>query len=159
MTDFDRRQLSPHFQRWEFVTSETASRQGIPNEPSAVQWDCLQSLCVTVLEPTREIIGPLHVTSGYRSPALNAAIGGAKDSQHMQGEAADLIPYKGTLTDLFKFIYFSELPWDQLIFEFGVWVHVSHSRMRLPRHEALVATKLNGKTKYAPLTREQILEM
>ena len=159
MTDFDRRMLSPHFQRWEMVVSETATRQGIPNEPSAVQWDCLRELCEKILEPTREIIGPLHVTSGYRSPALNAAIGGAGKSQHMEGEAADIIPYKGTLIDLFKWIYFSDLPWDQIIMEHRTWVHVSHSRMRLPRHEALVAVLHNGKTIYAPLSREQIRSM
>jgi len=155
----DRRMLTKHFARWEFVTSDTAIRKSIPNEPSAMQWDCLKALSESVLEPCREILGPIHVTSGYRSPALNQAIGGAKNSQHMEGEAADIIPYKGTLTDLFVWLYFSELPFDQLIFEFGVWIHVSHSRMRLPRHEALVATKINGKTVYAPITKEQVRAM
>ena len=155
MTDFDRRMLTPHFARWEFTTSETAMRKGIPNEPSGIQWDALKELSTKILEPTREIVGPLHITSGYRSPELNQAIGGAKNSQHMEGEAADLIPYKGTLTDLFKWIYFSGLPWDQLIFEHKTWVHVSHSRMRLPRQEALVATKVNGRTAYAPISKEQ----
>ena len=158
-TDWERGQLSPHFARWEFTTSDTAIRRGIPNVPSAEQWENLKALSTSVLEYAREACGPLHITSGYRSPALNATIGGAVNSQHMQGEAADLIPYKGTLIDLFKWIYFSELLWDQLIFEFGVWVHVSHSRMRLPRHEALVATKVNGHTAYATVTTEQVRSM
>lgn len=155
-TDWERGPLSSHFARWEFTVSDTAIRRGIPNSPDAEQWLNLKGLADSVLEYAREACGPLHVTSGYRSLALNTAIGGAPDSQHMRGEAADLIPYKGTLLDLYRWLYSSEVQWDQLIWEFGQWVHVSYSRSRPARREALVAMKNNGKTKYVPFTAEQM---
>lgn len=154
--DFDRQQLTEHFQRWEFTSSETAVRRAISNAPSADQWLNLKALAENVLEPARAAEGPLYVTSGYRSPALNVAIGGAVDSQHMKGEAADIIPYKGTLHGLFKTIYFSPWAWDQLIIEFETWIHVSHSRVGFQRHEALLATRRNGRKVYVPLHDEQI---
>lgn len=147
--------LSPHFSRWEFTVSQEAVRHGIPNEPSAVQWDNLEALALTVLEPTREICGPIHINSGYRSPSLNALIGGAAGSQHMLGEAADIIPKQGTLSDLFKWMYFNA-PFDQIIWEFGAWVHVSHVRDGAQRGAALIASRLNGKTVYAPMSAEQV---
>jgi len=152
----DYRMLTPHFARWEFTISDTAVRNGIVNEPSAEHWENLLALTETILEPVRLSCGPLHITSGYRSPELNGAIGGARGSQHMKGEAADLIPYKGRLPDVFKRIYASDLPFDQLIWEFGTWVHVSHVREGAQRRQALIASKLNGKTVYAPFTPEQL---
>jgi len=150
--------LSPHFARWEFTVSQEAVRRGIANEPSAAQWDRLEALAVTILEPAREHCGPLHINSGYRSAALNAAIGGAANSQHMRGEAADVIPKQGTLSDLFKWMH-ANAPFDQIIWEFGAWVHVSHVIDTPARHVALVATKLNGKTVYAPMTAEQVAQL
>lgn len=159
MVDFQKGMLSPHFAMWEFTVSEAAIRKGIPNEPSAEQWRNLKALADLVLEPARDTCGPIHVNSGYRSPELNRIIGGAPNSQHQCktfDAAADIIPYKGKLTDLFKRIYASELPWDQLIWEFGSWVHVSHVRDGKQRRQALIAYRLNGATKYAPFSSEQL---
>ena len=92
-------------------------------------------------------MGPMIVTSGYRSPRLNRAIGGQRNSQHCRGEAADIIPARAGLFELYNFIGFaSGLSFDQLIYEFGVWVHVSYS----PRHrrECLRADRVWGRVNY-----------
>ncbi len=154
--DFNQRNLTAHFQRWELTASQTASRLGIVNSPNPGEWDSLRALCDNVLEPAHEACGALQVSSGFRCYALNKAVGGAANSQHMLGEAADLIPYHGSLVDLFKWIYFSDTPWDQLIHEFGSWVHVSHVKDGAQRRQALVASRVNGKTEYAPLTKDQV---
>ena len=85
-------QLSEHFELAEFLVSETAARRGIANEPSPEVIENLRRLCQLVLQPLRIKLGrPVIITSGYRSPALNRAVGGSKTSHHMQGRAADLI--------------------------------------------------------------------
>lgn len=155
MLPFDREHLTPSFQRWEFTTSQEAVRRGISNVPSLTEWENLKSLSETCLEPAREALGPIRISSGYRSPILNAVIGGALSSQHMRGEASDIIPIKVVLSDLFKWLY-SNVEFDQLIWEFGQWVHVSHKRDGTQRLEALLAYSKNGKTVYAPITEEHM---
>lgn len=93
----------------------------------------LRSLVTNVLEPLREKIGPIKVTSGYRCPALNKAVGGSSISQHMVGEAADLKAVNVTNAQLFEAIKSLNLPFDQLIWEHGTatnpdWVHVSFTK-------------------------------
>jgi hypothetical protein len=81
------------------------------------------------LDPVRELWGaPLRVNSGYRSPALNAAVGGAPSSQHMAGEAADITTGSREGNErLFGLIVSSGLKFDQLIDERGwSWLHVSY---------------------------------
>ena len=83
--------LSPHFRLGEFTRSITAERLGISNEPGYEQLLAMKHLCREVLEPLRRYHGaPIRITSGYRSPALNDAVGGVGCSQHLLGEAADL---------------------------------------------------------------------
>jgi hypothetical protein len=154
--NFDKQNLTPNFRKWEFTVSETAARLDIVNSPSPGEWDNLRALSENCLEPAHEACGPLQVTSGFRCFALNKAIGGAANSQHMLGEAADIIPYHGSLSDLFKWIYFSDVPFDQLLWEFGSWVHVSHVKDGAQRHQALIASKVNGNTAYAAVTKEQV---
>lgn len=150
----DMRLLTPHFARWEFTVSETAVRKNIDNTPPEFLWQPLQALCEHILEPARAALGPIRVTSGYRCPSLNALIGGAKNSQHMMGEAADVVPLDVTLAALFKWLY-QYAPFDQLIWEFGEWVHVSYRD--IGRREALMAYRHAGATTYTPMEREQIL--
>jgi len=147
--------LTKHFDRSEFVISQTAIRHGIDNTPTPDAWDNLEALAVSILEPARVALGPLRITSGYRCSALNAMIGGAAHSQHIVGEAADVIPVDCSLGDLFRWLA-ANAPFDQLIFEFAQWVHVSHIRTGTPRGETLLAWRHDGRTKYTPLDDESI---
>ena len=147
--------LTPHFARWEFTTSQTAARLGIDNAPTPEAWENLFALSTMILEPARERLGPIRISSGYRSPLLNSAIRGAVESQHTKGEAADIIPLACSLEAGFRWIY-ERTPFDQLIWEFGTWIHVSYVSHREPRGSVLLAHLRNGRTHYAPMTREQI---
>lgn len=127
--------LSKNFHLSEFIKSPTASRKGINNMPGALQIQRISLLTKNVLQPIRDHYNlPLIISSGYRSPALNRAVGGAKNSQHMSGEAADFdIPGIDNY-ELAKWIE-KELNYDQLILEYyyggnSGWVHVGYS----PRH-------------------------
>lgn len=151
--------LSPHFTLAEFVRSPTAARRGIDNAPSPAIVAALTGLCVHVLEPLREDFAerPVSITSGYRSPALNRAIGGSATSRHCFGEAADFtIPGVRNL-DVAQWIQ-RTLPFDQLIYEFGEagWIHVSW-RPANRRHQELTARRVGGRVKYLPgLVRDGI---
>ena len=144
--------LTEHFSLEEMIFSETAARHGIDNKPNAAARQKLLELCENMLEPIRELAGgPITVTSGYRSPTLNSIIGGAPESQHKTGEAADINCPLLNPQALFQRIRQSDLPFDQLIDEFGAWVHVSHRRPGRNRREVLRARKLNGETIYTEL--------
>jgi len=140
--------LSNYFTLEEFVTSQTAKRLGIINKPSNEAVNNLQLLCKRVLEPLRMQCGPVVVSSGYRSPALNKAIGGSTSSQHCKGQAADIIVPGYDNLEVAKYIK-GLLVFDQLILEFypGGWIHVSYSK-DINRGSLLRATKVRGKTKY-----------
>jgi hypothetical protein len=117
---------SEHFTTKELIFSEAAVRHNINNTPDDPKiWDNLHEVVARCAEPARVTLGtPIRVSSGYRCSALNKLIKGAKESQHMRGEALDLIPLGRPLIDLFKELL--KTPFDQLIWEFGSWIHVSH---------------------------------
>ncbi len=142
--------LTPHFTLEELTRSDVALRKGIPNAPNAAQIANLERLAETLLEPLRWALGvPLKVNSGYRCPDLNAAVGGATNSAHMDGRAADLVPVDMPLLEAFKEIVRSGLPFDQLIIECGAWLHVAVAREgEQPRQEALTASGGPGHWKY-----------
>ena len=150
--DLESARVGRHFTLAEMVRSETASRAGLSNLPTEQRiLDNLKALCAHVLDPLREALGPVHVLSGYRSPAVNAMIGGASSSQHLDGEAADVTVSGHTLDEVFAWLRnLQNTPFDQVIREFppGGWVHVSYGP-RL-RHQALVASKEDGRTVYRP---------
>jgi hypothetical protein len=120
--------LSEHFTLAEFTYSQTASREGIDNTPTPEAMTNLERLA-DVMELIREICGshPVTVTSGYRSPELNAATGGSSTSAHMVGLGCDfIIPAFGTPLDVCKAIepHLAELGIDQCIWEYADWIHV-----------------------------------
>lgn len=139
--------LSTHFSLSEFVTSQTAARLGIDNTPpQAVMRAILRT--ATGMEGVRTLLSaPIIISSGYRSPELNKAIGGAKNSQHVKGEAVDFIcPGYGSPLKICKAIVASGIKFDQLIQE-GQWVHISFSDAN--RREVLTADFSNGAATYA----------
>lgn len=127
--------LSDNFTLEELISSNTAKAKGIDNTPGAIEKQNLKLLAQTVLQPIRDKYGkPISVTSGYRCPKLNAAVGGSKTSQHLKGQAADIkctATSKAELFNLIKdMINKGELTVGQLIWEYGTkkepnWIHVS----------------------------------
>lgn len=143
--------LSPHFSLSEFTKSQTAARKGINNTPGNNEIDRLRTLCEEILEPIREHFEvPIIISSGYRSPALNSAIGGSSTSQHCKGEAVDFTVAHYNVTELFNWLAFtSGLVFDQLIHEYGDWIHISYTQRRENRGSVLRAYKsTSGKTTY-----------
>ena len=115
-----------YFSISELCKSETADSHNIDNVPNEDTIKNLNTLVEKVLDPARETLGsPITVTSGYRSPELNSAVRGSKTSQHMKGQAADLVCSDNAR--LFNIIK-DDLEFDQLIWENnGAWVHVSYN--------------------------------
>lgn len=134
--------LSPHFTLEELTFSETAVRNGWHNQPPTEFLENLKRLCEYVLEPAREAFGPIRVASGYRSTQVNAAVGSKPTSAHTQGRAADI--QSGTMRPLVfaRAIDELDLPVDQLIHEFGAWVHVAIAPLgQAPRKQLLTIDK------------------
>ncbi len=129
--------ISAHFHLDEFVNSQTAVCQGIDNNPTAAIILRLQRTAVG-MELVRNLLGaPIIISSGYRSPALNKAVGGAANSQHMTGEAVDFTcPGFGSPAQVVEAIKGSAIPYDQVITEFSRWVHISFADKN--RRQALV---------------------
>jgi hypothetical protein len=103
---------------------------GLPNDPPPDVAARLVALCAAVLDPLREHLGrPVRISSGYRSPGVNRAVGGATTSQHLVGEAADLSVAGLSIEEVGRAIIASAVTWDQLIVErsgASEWVHVSY---------------------------------
>ena len=147
-SDVNNMQLSEHFELAEFLVSETAARRGIANEPTPEIIENLRRLCQLVLEPLRvKLARPVVITSGYRSPALNRAIGGSPTSHHMQGRAADLIVPGMTPLAVCQAANQLKLPCVQIIHEFGRWAHLSVAATN-ERTQLLTAKLAQGKTVY-----------
>jgi zinc D-Ala-D-Ala carboxypeptidase len=148
-----RMQLTANFSLIELTSSETAVRKGIDNTPSIEVTSNLRELCANVLQPLRtQYAKPINITSGYRSPKLNKAIGGSASSDHCLGRAADFTVPNEDYQKVFGMLM--TMNFDQLIWEFGndkapQWIHVSY-RAQGNRKQVLRAVKEGGKTKYLP---------
>lgn len=150
-------QLSKHLALAEVTRSNEAKRKGISNEPTPEHLKNFQLLAEKIFEPIREHFAvPIKISSGYRSAALNKAIGGAASSQHCSGEAIDIDMDGTSITNAAIFNYIKDnLNFDQLIWEFGTkanpdWVHVSYESTGKQRKQILRATRnAAGKTVYA----------
>lgn len=140
--------LTKNFTLQEMVISSTATRLGYDNKPSSEVIRNLRLLCANVLQPLRDVVNrPVVITSGYRSADVNKAIRGAKTSQHLSGQAADLYVPGMRLAEVFDIL--KKLPHDQLIMEFGQWIHVSFTDKN--RGEQLIARLEDGKTVYSKI--------
>jgi zinc D-Ala-D-Ala carboxypeptidase len=120
------RMLSANFSLDEFIFSQTAARSGIDNTPDAATLRNLKHLAEQ-LEIVREALGkvPILVSSGYRSAALNRAVKGSKSSAHLTGLAVDFTaPRFGTVLQTAKAVAACPIAYDQVIYEFGRWVHL-----------------------------------
>jgi len=114
--------LSTNLSLGEFVRSQTAKRRGLDNTPQGEHLEAAKELAENIFQPIREHFGkPIFISSGYRSKALNEAIGGSQTSQHSKGEAIDIdMDHRGGPENEEVFHYIREnLPFDQLIWEFG----------------------------------------
>jgi hypothetical protein len=156
--------LSEHFTVEEMTFSDYAARRELDNTPDETVTANLTRLCNDMLEPIRELLGePLHVNSGYRSPAVNVGVGGVlptasnRGSQHLYGEACDFkLTTNGgdvqKLAEAYNKIKNSDLQFHQLIFEANSWIHVS-----IPpdgwaaKRQCLLAVRSGGAWKYTPV--------
>ena len=151
--------ISAHLSYAEATHSATGEMKGLKNVPNEKQLLNMRETAANVFEKLRAHFAGLvpnfkgiKVLSFFRSPAVNKAVGGASNSQHMTGEAQDLQATEGfTNADMFYYIR-NHMDFDQLIWEFGNsnepdWVHVSWSKSRR-RKSVLKAVKENGKTVY-----------
>ena len=118
--------LSRFFTLEQLIFSETAADRGIDNRPDAAAMNNLRRLAAG-LDEVQMLLGlPLQITSGYRCPQLNQAVGGVAHSQHCQGLAADFdCPKYGSPLEVARAIAESAIEFDQCILEFGRWVHLS----------------------------------
>ena len=150
-------QLSKNLSLAEVMRSETAKRKGVSNMPTPEHIENFKKLAEKVFQPIREHFGvPIHISSGYRSAALNKAVGGSSSSQHCTGEAIDIDMDGTSITNKQVFDFIKEhLEFDQMIWEFGTnanpdWVHVSYESTGKQRKQVLRAVKQGGKTSYVP---------
>ena len=123
--------MGKYFTIGELSESSTAKKKGINNVPDGVVRDNLTALIDNILDPLRKAYGkPVTVNSGYRSPELNKAVGGASTSQHLTGEAADITAGNAVENKkLFDLAQGLKLPFDQIIDEKNfAWVHISYGR-------------------------------
>jgi zinc D-Ala-D-Ala carboxypeptidase len=147
--------ISEHVSYKEGTYSVTATRLGFDNTPDDEQLDNMELVAKEVFEPLREWVGgPIKINSFFRGSELNRAIGGAKKSQHMKGQAMDIDDNYGHTTNAEMYHWIKEnLDFDQLIWEFGDddnpnWLHVSYVSKEDNRNRCLKAYKEQGRSKY-----------
>ena len=145
--------LSENFSLAEYTKSNTAVRLDIDNTPSGDHLDSALALFKNIMQPVRDEFGSVVISSGYRSDALNEAIGGSKRSQHSKGEACDFERNGVSNKEVARWIQ-ENLDFDQLILEFfdedeinSGWIHCSYSTEG-NRGQVLLALKEDGKTVY-----------
>lgn len=146
-------QLTDNFQLWELVKSDTADRNNIDNTPTSREIEHLRVLCKQILQPARDALGSLKISSGFRSETLNQFVRGVSNSDHRQGYAADVIPVN-VGTRAFAEWVAKNCQFDQIILEFGTpenpsWIHISAAPRN--RKEILIATSSSRGTIYTSM--------
>tara|TARA_R100001369_G_scaffold56334_1_gene83128 strand:- start:1014 stop:1469 length:456 start_codon:yes stop_codon:yes gene_type:complete len=121
--------LSKNFVLSEITRSNTAKRLGLDNGPNKDHLRNIQRLISNLIQPMRDALGPIRISSGYRNPNVNRAIGGSAKSQHCKGEALDLQFWnngKISNKEIYDWVLNSEIEFDQMINEFDfAWIHIS----------------------------------
>ena len=145
--------LSKNFTLSEITKSNTAKRLGIENVPDKEHLNNMQVLVRDLIQPMRDALGPIRISSGYRNPQLNRAIGGSTKSQHCKGEALDLQFWKqGEMCnkEIYDWVIKSGIEFDQMINEFDyAWIHISLKNGGKNRRMILEAYKdKDGDTAY-----------
>jgi len=145
--------LSKNFTLPEIIHSNTAKRLGINNAPNKEHLKNMQVLVRDLIQPMRDVLGPIRISSGYRNPELNRAIGGSSKSQHCKGEALDLQYWsKGKMCnkEIYDWVVKSGIEFDQMINEFDYsWIHISLKSNGKNRKQILEAYKdSDGDTAY-----------
>ncbi len=122
--------LSPHFRLGEFISLNKYP----DNKPTMQHVANMTYGCVMLLEPARQVVGPIIINSGFRNPRVNALVGGVRNSQHLQGQAADIRPKDPQqfhrLVDFLR----THPQTDQLLTARNGWLHISWSPFTQPRH-------------------------
>ena len=133
-TQLNDTRLSSHFRLGEFLNLGKYS----DNKPTMQHVANMTYGCLMLLEPARQVVGPIIINSGYRNPRVNTLVGGVKSSQHLLGQAADIRPKDPSqfqrLVDFFK----SHELTDQLLTASG-WLHISWNPLGIPRHDVRIA--------------------
>ena len=128
-TQLNDTRLSSHFRLGEFLNLSKYP----DNKPTMQLVANMTYGCLMLLEPARQVVGPIIINSGYRNPRVNTLVGGVRNSQHLQGQAADIRPQDPSqfqrLVDFFK----SHELTDQLLTGSG-WLHISWNPFATPRH-------------------------
>jgi len=145
-------QLSEHFTLDEATYSETAVRLGISNQPNEQQLENMKKAAAG-LEQLRAVSGPLRINSWLRLPEVNVAVGGSKVSSHMDGWAIDVSSTKMTPIELCRKVEELGIKFDQIIHEFGRWMHISFAPEM--RQQKLTIFKPEGKYKPGILTEAE----
>ena len=139
-------QLSPHFTLAEATRSDAAIRLGVENTPTEMHLRNIQ-YTAQMMEKVRAVLGgnPIKVSSWYRNPQVNRAVGGVANSQHAIGHAVDFTcPAFGSIIDVCKALRASDIPFDQLIWEYGRWVHIGFCNCPKPRRQVLTIREGSG---------------
>lgn len=145
--------LSEHFSLAEFCRSEVAARMGQKIIPTQDIIENLRELCLTILEPARAQLGNRRITvnSGYRPKWVNNVVGGSVDSDHVLGGAGDIEVESLTPYEVCQILAQSDLPFRQLINEYGAWTHISKARKgEEPKRQTLTAKRVGARTVYQP---------
>ena len=139
-------QLTPHFSLAELTVSSWAKANGVSNTPTTDdEWRNIRHLAQQ-LELVRSLLGdkPIIVTSAFRNHRVNTAAGGVANSAHRLALAADFTcPGFGNVTAVCKAIAASPLDFDQLIWEYGRWVHLGFKAPG-PKQRRQLLTKRDG---------------
>ena len=132
-TQLNDTRLSSHFKLGEFLNLSKYS----DNIPTMQHVANMTYGCLMLLEPARQVVGPILINSGYRNPRVNTLVGGVKSSQHLLGQAADIRPRDPQqFQRLVDFLKTHDLT-DQLLTGPG-WLHISWNSFATPRHDVRI---------------------